>query len=39
MPIHIQESSKTPNRLDQNRTFSQCIIIKKTTKKQNKHRE
>jgi hypothetical protein len=28
MPIQVQESSRTPNRLDQNRTTSQHIIIK-----------
>jgi hypothetical protein len=29
MPIHIQEASRTPNKLEQNRTTSQQIIIKK----------
>jgi hypothetical protein len=28
MPIQVQESSRTPNRLDQNRTFPWHIIIK-----------
>jgi hypothetical protein len=34
LPIQVQEASRTPNRLDQNRTSPQHIIIKK-----NKHRE
>jgi phosphatidate phosphatase PAH1 len=28
MPIHVQEASRTPNRLDQNRTTPRHIIIK-----------
>jgi hypothetical protein len=28
LPIQVQEASRTPNRLDQNRTFLQHIIIK-----------
>jgi hypothetical protein len=28
MPIQVQEASRTPNRLDQNRTTPQHIIIK-----------
>jgi hypothetical protein len=31
MSIQIQEASKTPNRLDQNRTSPQHIIIKITS--------
>jgi hypothetical protein len=31
MPIQVQEVSRTPNRLDQNRTTSQHIIIKTTS--------
>jgi hypothetical protein len=31
MPIQVQEASKTPNRLDQNRTTPQHIIIKTTS--------
>jgi hypothetical protein len=31
MPIQVQEASRTPNRLDQNRTAPQHIIIKTTT--------
>jgi ribosomal protein L39E len=30
MPIQAQETSRTPNRLDQNRTTPQHIIIKTT---------
>jgi chromosome segregation ATPase len=30
-PIHVQEASRTPNRLDQNRTTPQHIIIKTTS--------
>jgi hypothetical protein len=37
MPIHIQDSSRTPNRLDQNRIFSQHVIIK-TTSTENRER-
>jgi hypothetical protein len=37
MPIHVQEGSRTPNRLDQNRTTPQHIIIK-TTSKDNRER-
>jgi hypothetical protein len=29
--IQVQEAPRTPNRLDQNRTFPQHIIIKKTS--------
>jgi ribosomal protein L39E len=36
MPIQLQEASKTPNRLDQNRTIPQHIIIK--TSKENRER-
>jgi hypothetical protein len=28
MPIHVQQPSRTPNRIDQNRTTPQHIIIK-----------
>jgi hypothetical protein len=31
LSIHIQETSRTPNRLDQNRTFQWHIIIKTTS--------
>jgi hypothetical protein len=31
MPIQVQEASRSPNRLDQNRTTSQHIIIKTTS--------
>jgi hypothetical protein len=31
MPIQVQESSRTPNRHDQNRTISWHIIIKTTS--------
>jgi hypothetical protein len=31
MPIQVQEDSRTPNRLDQNRTTPQHIIIKITS--------
>jgi hypothetical protein len=31
MPIQVQESSRTPNRLDQNRTIPRHIIIKTTS--------
>jgi hypothetical protein len=31
MPIQVQESFRTPNRLDQNRTTPQHIIIKSTS--------
>jgi hypothetical protein len=36
LPIQVQEASRTPNRLDQNRTSPQYIIIKttSTTKKE-----
>jgi hypothetical protein len=37
MPIQAQEASRTPNRLDQNRTTSRHIIIK-TTSTENKER-
>jgi hypothetical protein len=31
IPIQVQEPSRTPNRLDQNRTIQQHIIIKRTS--------
>jgi hypothetical protein len=31
LPIQVQEASRTPNRLDQNRTSPQHIIIKTTS--------
>jgi hypothetical protein len=31
MPIQVQEASRTPNRLEQNRTTPQHIIIKTTS--------
>jgi hypothetical protein len=31
LPIHVQEASRKPNKLDQNRTFPQNIIIKTTS--------
>jgi hypothetical protein len=31
MPIQIQEASRTPNRLQQNRSIPQHIIIKSTS--------
>jgi hypothetical protein len=31
MHIQVQEASRTPNRLEQNRTTPQHIIIKKTS--------
>jgi hypothetical protein len=37
MPIQVQEASRTPNRLDQNRTTPQHIIIK-TTSTENRER-
>jgi hypothetical protein len=37
MPIQVQEASKTPNRLDQDRTTPQHIIIK-TTSSENRER-
>jgi ribosomal protein L39E len=37
MPIQIQEASRTANRLDQNRTTPQHIIIK-TTRTENRER-
>jgi hypothetical protein len=37
MPVHVQEASRTPNRLDQNRTSPQHIIIK-TTSTENRER-
>jgi hypothetical protein len=37
MPIQIKEASRTPNRLDQNRTTPQHIIIK-TTRTENRER-
>jgi hypothetical protein len=37
MPIHEQEASRTPNRLDQNRTNPQHIFIK-TTSTENRER-
>jgi hypothetical protein len=37
MPIQVQEASRTSNRLDQNRTNTQHIIIK-TTSTENRER-
>jgi hypothetical protein len=37
LPIQVQEASRTPNRLDQNRTTPQQIIIK-TTRTENRER-
>jgi hypothetical protein len=37
MPIQVQETSRTPNRLDKNRTVSQHIIIK-TASTENRER-
>jgi hypothetical protein len=37
MPIQVQEDSRTPNRLDQNRTSPQHIIFK-TTSTENRER-
>jgi hypothetical protein len=37
MPIQVQEASKTPNRLDQNKTSPQRIIIE-TTNTENRER-
>jgi hypothetical protein len=37
LPIQVQESSRTPNRLDQNRTYAWHIIIK-TTSTENRER-
>jgi hypothetical protein len=37
MPIQVQETSRTPNRLDQNRTTPRHIIIK-TTSTENKEK-
>jgi microcompartment protein CcmL/EutN len=37
LPIQAQETSKSPNRLDQNRTCPQHIIIK-TTRRENRER-
>jgi hypothetical protein len=37
MPIQVQGTSRTPNRLDQNRTTPRHIIIK-TTSKENRER-
>jgi hypothetical protein len=37
MPIQVQEASRTPNRLDQNQTTSQYVIIK-TTRTDNRER-
>jgi hypothetical protein len=37
MPIQVQEASRTPNRLDQNRTTPRHIIIK-TTSTENRER-
>jgi hypothetical protein len=31
MPIQVQEASRTPNRLVQNRSSRRCIIIKATS--------
>jgi hypothetical protein len=37
MPIQLQEASKTPNSLDQNRT-TPCLIISKPTSTENQER-
>jgi hypothetical protein len=37
MPIQVQEASRTPNRLDQNRTTPRHIVIK-TTSSENRER-
>jgi hypothetical protein len=37
MPMQVQEASRTPNRLDQNRTAPRHIIIK-TTSTENRER-
>jgi hypothetical protein len=37
LPIQVQEASRKPNRLDQNRT-SPCHIIIKTTSTQNREK-
>jgi hypothetical protein len=37
LPIQVQEASRTPNRLDQNRTSPQHLIIK-TTSTENRER-
>jgi hypothetical protein len=37
MPIQVQEASRTPNRLDQNRTTTRHLIIK-TTSTENRER-
>jgi hypothetical protein len=37
MPIQVQETSRTPNRFDQNRTTPRHIIIK-TTSTENRER-
>jgi hypothetical protein len=37
MPIQVQEASRTPNRLDQNRT-SPCHVIIKITRTENRER-
>jgi hypothetical protein len=36
MPSQVQEASRTPNKLDQNRTTSQHIIIKATSTENSK---
>jgi hypothetical protein len=36
MTIQLQEASRTPNKLDQNRTTPQHIIIKQQTQRQEK---
>jgi hypothetical protein len=36
LPIQVQEASRTPNRLDQNRTSPQLIIIKTTSTENSK---
>jgi hypothetical protein len=36
LPIQVQETSTTPNRLDQNRTSPQHIIIKTTAQRTEK---
>jgi hypothetical protein len=37
MPIHVQDASRTPNKVDQTRIFSQHIIIK-TTSRENREK-
>jgi hypothetical protein len=39
MPIQVQEASRTPNRLDQNRTSPEHVIIKTASTKKRKNIE